>query len=68
MKKKIKFEKYEESSLFGRLIIYPNKILSKDCGELIRSFKGHTRRIVSIQVDEKSNRLISGSEDSTIKF
>ena len=68
MNKKIKFEKYEESSLFGRLIIYPNKILSKDCGELIRSFKGHTRRIVSIQVDEKSNRLVSGSEDSTIKF
>ena len=68
MKKKIKFEKYEESSLFGRLIIYPNKILSKDCGELIRSFNGHSKTIVSIQVDEKQNRLVSGSEDSTIKF
>ena len=43
-------------------------ILSSNCGELIREYKGHTKSVKSIQINENSNRLISGSEDKTIKI
>ena len=64
------FEKYEKCSLFGKLVFYSNrsKILSKDCGQLIRNFKQHSDLINSIQVDEKSNKLISASDDKMIKI
>ena len=66
----IYFEKYEKSVSFGKLSFYSNKtnVLSLDCGKLIKSFHQHTDCITSIQVDEKSNKLISGSKDKTIKI
>ena len=70
MNESIYFEKYEKSILFGKLSFYSNKIkvLAKNCGNLKQSFKGHTEAIRSIQVDEKSNRLISLSDDQTVKI
>ena len=65
----IEFKKIENSSLFGRLIVKTsNFILSDNCGQLIRCFNQHASFVKSIQVDEKSNRLISASNDKTIKI
>ena len=71
MNQSIQFNKYENSSLFGKLIIeHIDQALSIDFGKLIRDFNknGHTKLIRSIQVDEKSNKIISASEDDTIKI
>ena len=65
----IKFEKYEKSSTFGRLIIENiDPVLSDNYGELIKSYNGHSSLIRSIQLDENKNKLITGSEDNTIKI
>ena len=37
-------------------------------GRLVRTFKGHEDAIISIDVDEKKNLLVSGSEDGTVKI
>ena len=69
LNKSIKFDKYEKSSLFGKLIINNSEqVLSSNVGELIRVYEGHSDLITSIEVDEKSNKLISASADSTIKI
>ena len=64
------FKKADTIGSFGDLSFYLNKTdtLSKNCGELIKSFDKHSGCITSIQVDEKSNKLISGSENGTIKI
>jgi WD40 repeat protein len=66
----IEFEKYEKSSLFGILIITKHNcsILSNSCGDLIKLFNEHSDSIKSIQVDETSNKIISASDDKTIKI
>ena len=65
----IQFEKYEKSSLFGKIIIKrTNSVLSPKCGELIKGLKQHSSTIRSIQVDKLKNKLISGSTDKTIKI
>jgi WD40 repeat protein len=66
----IEFKKIEKSSLFGQLIIISkiDSVLSANCGELIREYRGHSDWIRSIQVDEKSNKLITCSYDETIKI
>ena len=64
------FDKYENDCLFGKLSFHSNKnnILSKDCGDIIRSFEGSYNLINSIKVDEKSNRLICGCYDEKIRI
>ena len=65
----IKFEKFENENLFGKLIITNlQNILATDCGKLIREYKRHSEQIRSIQVIENFNKLISTSADSTIKI
>ena len=65
----INFEKIENSSLFGDLEVKSNDfVLSKYCGKLIRVFNQHTDTVTSIQVDEESNKIISASNDKTIKI
>ena len=65
----IEFKKIENSSLFGGLIIKKNKIsLSKECGKLLRIFNQHTNLVGAQEVDEYSNRLITASNDHTIKI
>ena len=63
----IEFEKLEKSSLFGQLVIKVNG-LSKDFGDLINIYNEHVKCINSIQVDVGSNKLISASDDKTIKI
>ena len=66
---KIEFKKSSKSSLVGKLVIYTNdNSLSINCGELIKSFIHSSSLVISIQVDEQLNRLISGSTDNTIKI
>ena len=65
----IQFERYEKSSLFGELIIKKiGQPLLANFNELIREYKQHTNTIRSIQVDEISNKFITGSADKTIKI
>ena len=78
----IQFEKHEKSSTFGYLKITKNDfILTKNCGKLVKSYKEHsfiksflfrytesTKLIRSIQVDELSSKLVTASEDNTIKI
>ena len=59
---------FEKSGLFGDLIIKTNRISENQNPLLIQSFNQHTLAIRSIIVDEKSNRLISGSVDRSIKI
>jgi WD40 repeat protein len=70
MKEAIYFDQHPKSSTFGTISFYSNKsnVLSKECGELIKTYTGHSDLISSIQIDEKSNRLISASNDKTIKI
>ena len=64
----IDFEKYEESSLLGQLIIKSDRLLlSRPC-ELITNYKSHKCNISSIQLNEKSTEIISSSLDRTIKI
>ena len=64
----IKFEKYQKSSLFGKLKIKSERLLLSSC-QKVRSYKQHhTKTIRSIQVDEKSNIIISASDDKTLKI
>jgi WD40 repeat protein len=42
--------------------------LSKDCGKILESFDLETDAIDSIQVDENTNTLISGSQDGIIEI
>jgi hypothetical protein len=60
MNEAIYFDQHEISSSFAKLSFYSDKIsvLSKKCGEIILSFDEKHDDITSIQVDEKSNRLI----------
>jgi WD40 repeat protein len=65
----IQFDKLEKSSLFGQLTINNcDFILADDCGELDRNYIQHTNLIRSIQVNENCNKLISASNDKTIKI
>ena len=67
----IRFEKYDENSIiFGKVVVELNEynIQSEDFGKLIRNFNQHSDLVRSIQVDEKSNKLISASIDKTIKI
>ena len=66
----IEFDQFEKSTLFGQLLIEKNNnyLISNECGKLIRSFNQHTLTINSIQVDENSNKLITASDDKTIKI
>jgi aspartate 1-decarboxylase len=65
----IEFKNHEKSSSFGELFFnYHTFPLSYDCGELIREFNQHSDSIASIEVDEKSNKMISASDDNTIKI
>jgi WD40 repeat protein len=60
----IEFEKFENNSLFGKLSI--NKLnldLSEDFGRLIKELNGHLNIIYSIQVEEKTNKLISAGDN-----
>ena len=70
MNEAIYFEIYEKSSSFGKLSFYSNKIntLSKNCGQLIISYEGHSERIYSMQWDQKLNELITASQDKTMKM
>ncbi len=71
MNESIEFQKCEISNnLFGKLVIKKKNdlVLSKDCGQLIRTFKGHWGTVKSIQVDDKSNKFISASRDKKIKI
>jgi WD40 repeat protein len=43
-------------------------ILSKDCGKLIKTYRGQSATIRSIHVDVKSNRFTSASDDKKIKI
>jgi WD40 repeat protein len=43
-------------------------LLSKECGKSIKTFKQHSECVNCIQVDENSNKLISVSNDETIKI
>jgi len=65
----IEFNKFETNYLFGELKIKKNNqlVLSNDDGKLIKTYK-HSKCINSIQADENSNRLISCSDDNTIKI
>jgi WD40 repeat protein len=65
----IEFEKCINNHFVGKLRVYLNdNSLSKNCGQLIKSFNQHTSLPRSIQVDENSKILISASEDQTIKI
>ena len=65
----IEFNKTERNSSFGELIIKNNDfVLSEKCRKLIQTFNQHTDTVRSIQVDEKSNKLITSSDDMTIKI
>ena len=66
----IDFEEYEKSSLFGTLSFYSSKYydLLKNSGKLITSYNAHSQVIGSIEVIESNRRIISSSEDSTIKI
>ena len=70
MKESVDFHKDETVNLFGKLKIEKlYLVLSKDSGKLVKSFNNqHKRSINSIQVDLNSNKLISLSEDKTIKI
>ena len=70
MNEAIYFEKHKKRISHGKLYFYANKsqVLSNNCGDIIKSFNQHTERVNSIQVDEKSNKLISASNDKTIKI
>ena len=70
MNESILFDRFEKSSTFGKISRYSYKenLLSRNCGELIISLNEHSDLINSIQFDEKSNKLISASNDSTIKI
>jgi WD40 repeat protein len=64
----IQFKQLEKSSLFGHLKIRTNKVVQFNTCELIRTYTKHTGTIRSIQVDNSQNKLISSSEDKTIKI
>ena len=70
MNEVIYFEKYENSSSFGKISFFSNKsnALSQDCGQLLKSFGINLQYDSSIQADEMSNKLISASTDKTIKI
>jgi WD40 repeat protein len=69
MNESIVFKKHEKSSLFGELIIkHAYFVLSDDCGVLIKEYNEHLDEITSIQVVEKSNKMISASRDNTVKI
>jgi WD40 repeat protein len=69
MNESIVFKKHEKSSLFGELIKKnADLVLSDDCGVLIKEFNQHLDQVQSIQVDEKSNKMISASRDNTVKI
>ena len=65
----IQFEKYEKNNSFGKLSFKRvNFVLSPNYGESIRDYDQHFDSVTSIQVDEKSNKLVSTSYDTTIKI
>ena len=70
MNESIYFDKYEKNDSFGKISFYSSKskILSKDCGKLIKILNQKTELIKSIQVDEKSKRLITASRNNKIKI
>ena len=41
--------------------------LSKDCGKLIKTYRGHSEIVLSIQVDKVLKKFISASRDKSIK-
>jgi WD40 repeat protein len=68
MNKTIEFLPLDDIS-FGELLIYENKLeISEEYGNCLKSFIGHSNLIKSFELDEKFNRVISGSTDSTIKI
>ena len=69
MNEAIHFEKYEKSSSFGKLSFYSNKtnVLSDNCGQLIKIIQLNYDCILSVQVDVKSNKLITVSFHGEIK-
>ena len=69
LEKSFDFEKIDDNPiLFGKLIEKTIDLsLSDDCGSLIRDFNQHSGSVRSIQFIENSNRLISASQDNTIK-
>ena len=73
MNESILFNKCDQSCLFGELEMKQNNSLFslfpfQNSNELIKSFNHHYDMINSIQYDIKSNRLISASNDKTIKI
>ena len=69
MNQVIYFDNYDGKNLFGNISFYSSKsslILSKDCGKLMQSFQRNQSGIYSIQVDESSKKLITGSHDKII--
>ena len=69
MNESIKFNKSKSKNLFGSLKSTKNVlILSKRCGKIIQKFNNCSGRILSIKADEKTNRLICGSSDNSIKI
>ena len=69
MNESINYDQYDDN-LFGDLSFNSCKsnLLSRNFGQLIQNFDQHSDRVTSIQVHEKSKKLISVSDDSTIKI
>jgi WD40 repeat protein len=64
----IVFKKSNDLS-FGNIIQNHDHItLSKNCGQLVKSFHGHTEKVTSIQIIKNSNKFLSASKDKTIKI
>jgi WD40 repeat protein len=57
-------------SFFGELLTRKNSdfVLSSKCGQLIRTISQHSNSIESIEVNDKSNIIISASGDKKIKI
>jgi WD40 repeat protein len=63
------FEKFENINLFGKLVIKRHSlVLSRNSGDLKMIFNQHSNRINSIQVNENLEKIITASDDKTIKI
>jgi WD40 repeat protein len=69
MNKKIEFFPFKLDNYLGEIKVKTNKFkISNDSGKLIKNFNQHKDLVRSIQVIEDLNKLISASNDKTIKI
>jgi WD40 repeat protein len=68
--KTLSFQPFDNKQ-FGKLIVNERKIIvvnNEIKGVCLKTYNGHTKAVRCVKIIENSNKLISGSDDSTIKI